>query len=116
LVQINGEGGSGFAGYSDWRIPKGFQDGEAGELEGIFLEPCPWESPTPCIDPLFGLTAASFYWTDTTTDHWWPYMVNVVDFGGMWGGVSKPGRGHVRVVRGGSSSAAFLDVTSGVVD
>ena len=116
LVQINGEEGSGFAGHSDWRIPEATRDGEAGDLESIFLEPCPSGSPTPCIDPLFGPTAASYYWTATTLTHGEPWMVGVIDFGGTWDGVSKPGSARVRAVRGGSPSAAFLDTTTAALD
>ena len=71
LAQINAEGGTGFAGYSDWRIP--LEDGRnktgcapsescphgvvcpgcaPQELETILLEPFPCGS-WPCVDPVF---------------------------------------------------------------
>ena len=54
-----------FAGHCDWRLPEVNRDGDTAELETILLESFPC-GPTPCIDPIFGPTAAEFYWTETT--------------------------------------------------
>lgn len=60
IGQVNAEGGTGFAGFSNWRVPT------LAELQGILdtsVTTC--GSGTPCIDPIFGPTAASFYWSST---------------------------------------------------
>jgi hypothetical protein len=56
-----------FAGHCDWRLPKVSEDADAGnpELETILLAFC-LGGDVPCIDPIFGPTAASFYWSATT--------------------------------------------------
>jgi len=126
LVQVNTEG---FAGHSDWRIPS--EDGcndcwtghsctcNPGELQSIQLEPWPCGTH-PCIDPIFGPTASEYYWTSTTftRDGQQLGAAYAVAFG--YDGSVGVGDLHVitflRVVRGGSPSAAFLDVTTGVLD
>jgi len=125
LVQVNTEGGAGFAGHSDWRIPS--EDGcnscwvhdacpcDPAELESILLEPYPCGT-SPCIDPIFGPTASGFYWTGST-DSSGPHCAwDVLFHDGYVCDFSKDYDGHVRAVRGGSPSAAFIDVTSGVFD
>jgi hypothetical protein len=83
--------GSCFANHCDWRIPS------IGELQGILLTPFPC---TPCIDPAFGPTQASDYWSSSTvwinTSYAWG-----IYFGG--GRVSSPkgNNDYARAVRSG---------------
>ena len=140
IVQVNTEGGSGFAGHSDWRIPS--EGGcnscwetaqcpcDPAELETILLEPYECEVH-PCVDPVFdtsctpgcSVSACSctapdyWYWSSTTLGYdpggaWFVsfYDGHVAYFDGYYGD------GRVRAVRGGSPSTAFLDVTSGLLD
>ena len=91
LEDVNAEGGTGYAGRDDWRIPN------VRELQsivdyGVFFPP---------IDPIFGPTAVSLYWSSTTgavspSDAWF------VIFG--LGSVNADGKSNtlsVRAVRGG---------------
>ena len=76
LVQVNAEGGSGFAGHSDWRLPS--EEGcnscyvyyhcpcAPAELGSILLAPYPCGND-PCVDPIFGPTASYRYWSSTTS-------------------------------------------------
>lgn len=59
IAAVNAEA---FAGFTDWRLPTGGADG--GELATILLAVCPGGG-LPCIDPIFGPTASSFYWSAT---------------------------------------------------
>lgn len=66
--------GGGFAGHIDWRLPT------AAELQTILLAPCPC-GMSPCIDPVFGPTAASVYWPTTVPPDINPLrFVLLVDF------------------------------------
>jgi hypothetical protein len=60
-----GNGLCGHAGYRDWRLPQVNRDGGREELETILLEPYPC-STSPCIDPIFGPTRSTDYWSSTT--------------------------------------------------
>ena len=61
INQINAEN---FAGHSDWRVPAeaGFNPTGARELESILQHPC---VDVPCIDPIFGPTMPTGYWSRT---------------------------------------------------
>jgi hypothetical protein len=96
----NGTSGDGttisgcFAGHCDWRLPT------SAELQTILLEPflC---GTQPCIDPIFGSTQSSVYWS-STTDQGNPVFAWYVSFGA--GSVSAFGKSnsyYVRAVRGG---------------
>lgn len=87
LDVLNAEG---FAGFNDWRIPN------AKELQSIV----DYERYAPSIDPIFGPTVMSGYWSSTSSaflDGAWfvNFFIGDVNFD------SKNGDGHVRAVRGG---------------
>jgi hypothetical protein len=84
-----------FSDHCDWRLPTIVQ------LQTILLAPFPCGT-SPCIDPIFGLTAAEQYWTSTTDDTA-PGVADAwyVDFDD--GLLEEPGKStslYVRVVRG----------------
>ena len=130
LVQVNAEGGVGFAGHSDWQLPS--EEGciscwepyrcpcGPAELESILLTPYTSPSPcrtSPCIDPIFGLTASWYYWSGSTNYPAYPNEAFFVHFGHGGAGIWHKGSGtHVRAVRGGSPSGAFLDVATAALD
>ena len=116
LAKLNA--GTGFAGHIDWRLPKSggrpefnAGTGEPAELESIldFSQGFCGGGSGPCIDPIFGPTAASFYWSSSTAA---PALSVAwgVNFGnggsstfpaGGVGTISKPSSIFVRAVRGG---------------
>ena len=90
-----------FAGRTDWRLPTsagccGTPTGQAAELESIVDG-----THHPTIDPIFGPTMASRYWTSSTRADidFWGWTVNF-DSGGAYSG---PGTcpWYMRAVRGG---------------
>lgn len=92
-----------YAGHNDWRLPSsagccGFPSGEVAELESIV--DCSFGNP--CIDPIFGPTASSNYWSSTSfannPDFAW--FVDLLDGHVSYG--FKNSNIHVRAVRGGS--------------
>jgi Protein of unknown function (DUF1566) len=87
-------GDPGFASYCDWRLPT------LAELQTILLEPNPCGT-SPCIDPIFGPTAAEGYWTSTTnastSGQAWVVFFDV----GNLVSATKSNLHHVRAVRGG---------------
>jgi len=90
IAAVNAEA---FAGFTDWRVPT------RDELATIRV-PFPLCGTSPCIDPIFGPTGASFYWSATESDA-----------DGAWGVLFADGRVliaskilidiSVRAVRGG---------------
>jgi len=91
LDPVNAEGGTGFAGFDDWRIPN------VKELQSIV----DYEHTDPSIDPIFGPTAASFYWSSTTGDFNPADAWGVNFFNGFVGLSTKFEVRRVRAVRGG---------------
>jgi hypothetical protein len=79
-----------FAGHCDWRIPR------LVELRTILTAPC---YAAPCIDPAFGPTMASTYWSGTS----WsavPASAWVIKFDtGSINVGNKSTRAYVRAVR-----------------
>lgn len=82
IAQLNTE--PCFAGHCDWRLPEVNRDGGAAELETIvrLAAGCRPPSPDPCIDPIFGPTAAFYYWS-SVSDAADPDYAWGVDFGGI---------------------------------
>ena len=88
-----------FAGHCDWRLPKVSRDADAGMPELETIVDCSFGSP--CIDPIFGPTVASFYWSATTNalNPFFSWFVGF-DFGNIFNDI-KGSNGHVRAVRTG---------------
>jgi hypothetical protein len=105
---INRVNAENFAGHSDWRLPSEAGQNQCStcdprELDGIRLEPFPCLR-LPCIDPIFGPTASSLYWSATSSATSPPFAW-FVDFSipsFFENAVHKNSGVHVRAVRGGS--------------
>jgi hypothetical protein len=97
---VTGLNVSGFAGAEGWRLPT------LAELQTILLDfACTHAScgcgSSPCIDPTFGPTQSSFYWSATS---WAPNPANawsVLFSTGAVGVIGKLGGDYGRAVRGG---------------
>jgi hypothetical protein len=73
-VSADGSSSSCFANHCDWRIPT------IEELRGILLAQAPC-GVSPCIDGIFGSTAANYYWSvsSSSTDLTQAWLVYFVD-------------------------------------
>ncbi len=94
LDDVNAEGGTGFAGHNDWRIPN------VKELQSIV----DYGVSNPSIDSLFANTEPLFpYWLSSTIDlaPTFAWFVSFAD--GHVDGGSKSDANSVRAVRGGCS-------------
>lgn len=106
IGNVNAEGGTGFAGFTNWRVPT------KDELFAI-VDKSSWACGygTPCIDPIFGPTQILFrpthpiragqvssYWASTDGGLDAPDVAWAVSF---WGGGSKGVDLAVRAVRSG---------------
>ena len=96
LGRLNGAyDGTCFAGHCDWRLPT------LEDLQTILVEPHPCGT-SPCIDAIFGPTAAFYYWSSTTYSLS-PDIAWEVHFGGgLVYAYYKDRDYYVRAVRGGS--------------
>jgi Protein of unknown function (DUF1566) len=99
LDDLNAEGGTGYAGHNDWRIPN-LRELQSIVDYGLFK---------PTLDPIFGPTRTD-YWTSTTFANN-PASAWLVDFGD--GNVDsyekdEDGTYHVRAVRGGRNYSRVL--------
>ena len=92
LDDVNAEGGAGYAGHGDWRIPNRW------ELQSLVDH----TRFGPCIDPIFGPTAPGITWSSTTIEdvHDNAWYVNF-HLGNSFA-VVKSNLSAVRAVRGGA--------------
>jgi Protein of unknown function (DUF1566) len=92
LDDINAEGGTGYTGHDNWRIPN------LREMQSI----ADYGRFNPSIDPIFTPTAASIYWSSTSIATFPSGVAWGVDFVvGDIDAFSKVDGFHVRAVRGG---------------
>ena len=114
LAALNG---MGFAGHHDWRLPTGAWIAANGTLHAAELESIVDCSHPSCIDPAFGPSAATLYWTSTTLPEI-PSAAASVQFAN--GGTSFDGKNlalAVRAVRGGGPPPPrFVDTGPTVLD
>jgi len=87
---------AGFAGHCDWRLPT------AQELQTILDMSAPGcGSGSPCIDPIFGPTAANIYWSATTLSNFSAFAWDVYFINGFVDFDDKANDFYVRAVRAG---------------
>jgi hypothetical protein len=96
LDAINAEGGTGYAGHNDWRIPN------VRELQSIV----DYGALPPAIDPVFGPTAGTLadpfpYVSSTREAHAPDFVLQVSFIGGFIDDNFTNAPLHVRAVRGG---------------
>ena len=84
-----------YAGYCDWRIPT------IGELRSILPAPFPNCASSPCIDPTFGPTQASGYWSSSSFAADPRFARIVILTNGFVGFNDNNGSSYARAVRGG---------------
>ncbi len=90
-----------FAGHDDWRLPN------IRELDSL-VEECRF---TPAInDAHFPNTPSSYFWSGSPYANFSSYTRVVYFFNGNSGGSNREDSLHVRLVRGGQSSASFNNV------
>ena len=92
LAVLNG--GECFAKHCDWRLPA------LAELRTILVSPMPCGA-NPCVDPIFGPTPPSIYWSGEESVYhpvraWYVFFVS-----GYWTTAAKVSPSYVRAVRGG---------------
>jgi hypothetical protein len=81
-------------GRTDWRLPT------KEELQTILLAPYPCAT-NPCINPVFGPTQSSGYWSSTTYQGNSTYAWDVYFYDGSVSYYTKSNSYYVRAVRGG---------------
>jgi hypothetical protein len=85
-----------FAGHCDWRLPN------IVELQTILDTPCPAEVNFYCIDPIFGPSQSSAYWSASSNDLLPGDAWFALFFEGAVGFSGKGTDWHARAVRVGS--------------
>jgi hypothetical protein len=104
LDDVNAEGGSGFAGHSDWRVPnvkelQSIVDYERfGPAVGGAFNDC---TTNGCSNTVCSCTQSQGYWSSTSTAFTrWAWALDF--FSGSIGGLEKSDQRYVRAVRGGT--------------